>query len=48
MVALVNDTELGIGIGTTKKAAEQDAAYQSILKMKGRKMILADGSPKCI
>jgi len=48
VVALVNDIELGIGIGTTKKAAEQDAAYQSILKMKGRKMILTDGSPKCI
>lgn len=36
VVALVNDKELGIGIGRTKKAAEQEAAYQSILKIKKR------------
>lgn len=34
VAAVVNDIELGIGVGSTKKAAEQEAAYQSILKMK--------------
>jgi ribonuclease III len=38
VVALVNDIELGIGVGRTKKAAEQEAAYQSILKMKSKKL----------
>ncbi|BCJ95109.1 ribonuclease 3 [Anaerocolumna cellulosilytica] len=40
VVALVNDLELGVGVGKTKKAAEQEAAYQSILKMNKKKMIL--------
>ena len=39
VVALVKDVELGVGVGRTKKSAEQEAAYQSILKMKRRKMI---------
>ncbi|MDF2610431.1 MAG: Ribonuclease [Lachnospiraceae bacterium] len=37
VAALVNEIELGIGVGSTKKAAEQEAAYQSILKMKLKK-----------
>jgi len=37
VVALIDNTELGVGVGRTKKAAEQAAAYQSILKMRGRK-----------
>lgn len=37
VAAIVNDIELGIGVGSTKKAAEQEAAYQSILKMKRNK-----------
>lgn len=37
VAALVNDIELGIGVGSTKKAAEQEAAYQSILRMKRKK-----------
>ncbi|WFR54837.1 ribonuclease III [Anaerocolumna sp. AGMB13025] len=41
VVALVNDTQLGIGVGRTKKAAEQEAAYQSILKMNKKKSILS-------
>ncbi len=36
VVALVKNMELGTGIGRTKKAAEQEAAYQSILKIKKR------------
>ncbi|MFU0828767.1 MAG: Ribonuclease 3 [Lachnoclostridium sp.] len=41
VVALVNNIQLGIGVGKTKKAAEQEAAYQSILKMKQNKKILS-------
>lgn len=41
VVALVNKTQLGIGVGRTKKAAEQEAAYQSILKMNKKKTILS-------
>jgi ribonuclease III len=41
VMALVNDVELGIGVGKTKKAAEQEAAYQSILKMNKKKTILS-------
>jgi ribonuclease-3 len=41
VVALVNDTQLGIGVGRTKKAAEQEAAYQSIIKMNKKKSILS-------
>ena len=41
VVALVNNTQLGIGVGRTKKAAEQEAAYQSILKMNKKKTILS-------
>lgn len=37
VVAVVNDLELGIGVGRTKKAAEQEAAYQSIMKINKRK-----------
>ncbi len=36
VAALVKDIELGVGIGKTKKAAEQEAAYQSILTIKKR------------
>ena len=42
VVALVNDKELGIGVGKTKKAAEQEAAYQSILKMNPKNIISGD------
>ncbi len=41
VVALVKDTQLGIGVGRTKKAAEQEAAYQSIIKMNKNKTILS-------
>jgi ribonuclease-3 len=37
VVAVVNDTQLGIGVGRTKKAAEQEAAYQSIMKINKKK-----------
>ncbi|MGN0404599.1 MAG: ribonuclease III [Bariatricus sp.] len=33
----IGDTSYGQGIGRTKKAAEQEAAYQAILKLKDRK-----------
>ena len=33
----IGDTTYGQGIGRTKKAAEQEAAYQTILKLKNRK-----------
>ena len=33
----IGDTTYGQGIGRTKKAAEQEAAYQAILKLKNRK-----------
>lgn len=39
VVALVHDKELGVGVGKTKKAAEQEAAYQSILKMNPKNII---------
>lgn len=39
VVALVHDKELGIGVGKTKKAAEQEAAYQSILKMNPKNIL---------
>ena len=32
---LIGDIQYGTGNGRTKKAAEQDAAYQAILKIKG-------------
>lgn len=35
--ALVNEESLGCGSGRTKKAAEQEAAYQVLLKLKKRK-----------
>ena len=41
VVAHVNEIQLGIGVGRTKKAAEQEAAYQSILKMNKKKSILS-------
>lgn len=34
--ALLGDTLIGQGVGHTKKAAEQQAAYQALLKMKKR------------
>ncbi len=46
VIALVKDIELGKGVGKTKKAAEQEAAYQSIIKMNKKKMILPDGNLK--
>ncbi|MCI5995629.1 MAG: ribonuclease III [Blautia sp.] len=33
---MIGDTVLGHGIGRTKKAAEQEAAYQAIIKLKGQ------------
>ena len=41
----VNNKEIAKGKGKTKKAAEQEAAYQAILKIKARKYI---GGMKCI
>ncbi|MFV0341304.1 MAG: ribonuclease III [Anaerocolumna sp.] len=46
VVALVKDIELGKGMGKTKKAAEQEAAYQSIMKMNKKKIIVPNGSIK--
>lgn len=46
VVALVKDMELGKGVGKTKKAAEQEAAYQAIIKMNKKKMILPDENLK--
>lgn len=43
VAALVNDTHLGIGVGRTKKAAEQEAAYQSIIKINEKKSMLSGG-----
>lgn len=37
MEVRIGDTTCGQGIGRTKKAAEQEAAYQAILKLKNRK-----------
>lgn len=34
--AYLNDVLIGTGVGRTKKAAEQQAAYEALLKMKGR------------
>ena len=34
---MIGGEEIGSGIGRTKKAAEQVAAYQAILKLKDRK-----------
>ena len=34
---IIGDTSYGRGVGRTKKAAEQEAAYQAILKLKNRK-----------
>jgi ribonuclease-3 len=36
VVAFIGEIELGTGIGRTKKAAEQEAAYQSILKLRSQ------------
>ncbi|WP_271716108.1 ribonuclease III [Anaeromicropila herbilytica] len=36
VVAFIGEKELGTGIGRTKKAAEQEAAYQSILKLRSQ------------
>ncbi len=33
---MIGDTVLGHGIGRTKKAAEQEAAYQAIIRLKGQ------------
>ena len=33
VAVFIGETEYGVGTGRTKKAAEQDAAYQSILKL---------------
>lgn len=46
VVALVKNMELGKGVGKTKKAAEQEAAYQSILKMNKKKLILPEENLK--
>ena len=37
MEVRIGDTTYGQGIGRTKKAAEQEAAYQAMLKLKNRK-----------
>lgn len=34
---MIGETSYGKGVGRTKKAAEQEAAYQAILKLKNRK-----------
>jgi len=47
VAAFVKDKELGIGVGKTKKAAEQEAAYQSILKIK-KENVLVQGDHTCI
>lgn len=36
VAVLIGETEYGVGTGRTKKAAEQDAAYQSILKLRAQ------------
>lgn len=36
VVAFIGEKELGTGIGRTKKSAEQEAAYQSILKLRSQ------------
>ena len=35
--AYLNNQLIGCGVGRTKKSAEQQAAYEALLKMKGRK-----------
>ena len=35
--AYLNDKLIGVGAGRTKKAAEQQAAYEALRKLKGRK-----------
>jgi ribonuclease III len=37
VIALIGDEKLSIGIGRTKKSAEQEAAYQSILQLENLK-----------
>ncbi len=44
VVALVKDMELGSGVGRTKKAAEQEAAYASILKINRKKNLIPQNS----
>ncbi len=39
VIAFIGDEELAAGVGRTKKAAEQEAAYKSILKLKNPKSI---------
>jgi ribonuclease-3 len=34
---LIGEKRYGVGQGRTKKAAEQEAAYQAILELKGQK-----------
>lgn len=36
VVAFIGEEELGTGVGRTKKSAEQEAAYQSILKLRSQ------------
>ena len=38
--AYLNNQLIGCGVGRTKKSAEQQAAYEALLKMKGRKKLL--------
>lgn len=37
IAVIIGNEEIGCGIGRTKKAAEQEAAYQAIQKLKGKK-----------
>ena len=43
VAAYVGEEKLGMGEGPTKKAAEQQAAYETLLKLRGM-----DGGPTCI
>lgn len=43
VAAYVGEEKLGMGEGTTKKAAEQQAAYETLLKLRG-----LNGGNKCI
>ena len=37
VVAYLDDVKIGAGVGRTKKAAEQQAAYEALMKIKGKK-----------